>query len=118
MNLLLRFYLELAALAGIGLAAFQAGEGMIGYAYSIAAVLLAAATWGVFNVPDDPSRSGKAPVRVSGPVRLAIELTILLGGSLSFHLAGHTWIALAHAALIALHYALSAERLRWLLKQS
>lgn len=117
MNLLLRFCLELAALAGIGLAAFQAGEGMIGYAYAIAAVLLAAIVWGVFNVPDDPSRSGKAPVRVSGPVRLAIELAILFGGSLAFQLAGHSWIALAHAALIALHYALSGERLRWLLRQ-
>lgn len=118
MNLLLRFCLELAALTGIGMVAFQAGEGMIGYAYSIAAVLFAAVAWGVFNVPDDPSRSGKAPVRVSGPVRLAIELAILLGGSLSFHLAGHTWIAIAHAALIALHYALSGDRLRWLLKQN
>lgn len=118
MNLLLRFCLELSALAGIGMAAFQAGDGVIAYAYAIAAVLLAAAAWGVFNVPDDPSRSGKAAVRVSGPVRLAIELTILLSGSLSFHLAGHTWIALAHTALIALHYTLSAERLRWLLKQS
>lgn len=118
MNLLLRFCLELAALTGIGMAAFQAGDGVIGYAYATAAVLLAAAAWGVFNVPDDPSRSGKAPVRVPGPVRLAIELAILLGGSLAFYLAGHSWIALAHAALIALHYALSGERLRWLLKQS
>ena len=118
MNLLLRFCLELAALTGIGMAAFQAGDGVIGYVYTIAAVLLAAAAWGVFNVPDDPSRSGKAPVRVFGLVRLIIEFTILFGGSLAFYLAGHSWIALAHAALIALHYALSGERLRWLLKQS
>jgi hypothetical protein len=118
MNLLLRFCLELAALAGIGMTAFQAGEGIMGYAYATAAVLLAAAAWGVFNVPDDPSRSGKAPVRVSGPVRLGIEVAILLGGSLAFHFAGHSWIALTHAALIALHYALSGERLRWLIKQS
>ncbi len=118
MNLLLRFCLELAALAGIGMAAFQVVDGVIGYAYAAAAALLAAAAWGVFNVPDDPSRSGKAPVRVSGTVRLIIELAILVGGSLAFHLAGHTWIALAYAALIALHYALSGERVRWLLKQS
>ncbi|HBH89852.1 YrdB family protein [Ponticaulis sp.] len=118
MNLLLRFCLELAALAGIGMAAFQAGDGVVGYTYAIAAVLLAAAAWGVFNVPDDPSRSGKAPVRVSGRVRLALELAILLGGSLAFYLAGHAWIALTHVALIALHYALSGDRLRWLLKQS
>lgn len=118
MNLLLRFCLELAALAGIGMAAFQAGEGIIGYAFAIAAVLLAAAAWGVYNVPGDPSRSGEAPVRVSGTVRLIIELAILLGGSLAFHFAGHSWIALTHAALIALHYALSGARPRWLLKQS
>lgn len=43
MNLLLRFCLELAALAGIGMAALQAGEGVIGYTCAIAAVLLAEA---------------------------------------------------------------------------
>ena len=50
MNLLLRFCLELAALAGIGMAAFQAGDGVVGYTYAIAAVLLAAAAWGVDGV--------------------------------------------------------------------
>ena len=117
MNLLLRFCLELAALAGIGMAAFHVGEGVIAYFAAVIAVLLAAIIWGVFNVPGDPSRSGKAPVRISGAVRLVIELSILLGGSAGFYLAGYLWLALAHAALILLHYALSGERLRWLLKQ-
>ncbi|WP_280456932.1 DUF2568 domain-containing protein, partial [Nocardia carnea] len=30
--------------------------------------VVAAAAWGVFAVPDDPSRSGAAPVAVPGPV--------------------------------------------------
>ncbi|MAI89865.1 YrdB family protein [Ponticaulis sp.] len=117
MNLILRFILELAALAGIGMAAFQFSDGVIAYLASILCVTTAATLWGVFNVPGDPSRSGHAPVRVSGPVRLSLELIILFGGSLSFYLAGYAWIALSHAWLITLHYAFSAQRVGWLLKQ-
>jgi len=36
--------------------------------------IFAAAIWGIFAVPDDPSRSGNAPVIAPGLVRIVIEL--------------------------------------------
>ena len=36
--------------------------------------IIIAVVWGTFAVPDDPSRSGAAPIVVAGFVRLAIEL--------------------------------------------
>lgn len=117
MNLILRFFLELAALAGIGVATFQVSEGVLAYLFTPIAVLIAATIWGVFNVPGDPSRSGHAPVAISGVARLILELIILFGGSFAFYLAGYVWIGLSHAGLTVLHYTLSGQRLRWLLKQ-
>jgi len=61
-SLALRFLLELAALIALGLwGAHQAG-----IALALALPATAAALWGIFAVPGDPSRSGKAPVPVSG----------------------------------------------------
>ncbi len=114
-NLALRFAVELAALAGFAVLAWTMASGWLRPVAAIFAVLVAAALWTTFNVPGDPSRSGAAPVVVPGLVRLILELAILLGGVLAFHLAGQSWPALILAGLIALHYALSFERLRWLL---
>jgi hypothetical protein len=74
----------------------------------------AAAIWGVFNVLDDPSRSGRAPIEVSGLTRLAIEFLVLGGGVLAVALAGRRDLSLVFVALIAVHYAASTSRLEWL----
>ena len=81
------------------------------------APLLAASIWGIFAVPDDPSRSGNAPIPISGRLRLAIEFVILGGGIMSFALAGRTITAAVLAALLVLHYALSRDRIDWLLRR-
>ena len=116
-NLLLRFLLELAALAGIGLWAWTLGDGWHRGVLAFFAVSVAVALWIVFNVPGDPSRSGAAPVPVPGWVRLPLELAILLGGAWAFHFAGQTTVAMVVTALIVLHYAGSVPRIRWLLRQ-
>src|SRR5580698_4104056 len=73
----LRFGLEIGSLIAIGAWARRAaGPGIAGWVAAIAAPLVAATVWGVFAVPRDPSRSGKAPVRVSGGIRLVIELAV------------------------------------------
>ncbi|MDJ0628729.1 MAG: YrdB family protein [Rhodobacter sp.] len=116
-NLALRFALELAALAGVGWLVWGATQGWL---RPVAAVLTAATVgtlWTVFNVPGDPSRSGAAPVTVPGIVRLVLELAILLGGALAWHLAGHSAIGATVATLVVLHYALSTGRIAWLLSQ-
>jgi hypothetical protein len=80
-NLILRFLLELAALVGFATLAWLSVSGWWRFVVALLVVLIAMALWGVFAVPDDPSRSGNAPVPVPGAVRLVLELTILLGGA-------------------------------------
>ncbi|TPJ51697.1 DUF2568 domain-containing protein [Mesorhizobium sp. B2-7-1] len=116
-NLTLRFLLELAALLGLGMAGWSLSEGWWRWLFALALPLIAAALWGIFAVPDDPSRSGRAPVPVPGAVRLVLELVVLFGGAAGFYLAGHAAIGIVMALLIALSYAFSLDRLAWLLRQ-
>lgn len=116
-NLALRFLLELAALAGLATYAWGLASGPLRFVCVVAAVGGAAAIWTVFAVPDDPSRSGHAPVPVPGIVRLCLEWGVLFGGALAFHAVGLSAVGLALALLVVVHYALSADRLVWLLAQ-
>ena len=116
-NLALRLGLEVGALAGIGIAAWSQTEGVARAVAVLAAPLAAAALWGTFNVLDDPSRSGEAPVEVAGGVRLGVELSVLGGGWLAYGVAGHPAVGAAFAALTVLHYAVSGPRVHWLLSR-
>lgn len=116
-NLALRFFLELAALGGFASLAWRLSNGHWRYLASVVIVLIIAAVWGTFAVPNDPSRSGNAPVPVSGMLRLALEGAILIGGALAFYLAGHSWAGLSVAGLTLVHYSLWTDRIVWLLQQ-
>ena len=116
-NLGLRFLLELAALIGFGAIGWDLGSGVSRWINVIGAPLGAAAVWGIFNVVDDPSRSGAAPVRVAGWIRLVLELVVLVGGAISI---GFVWgwrLGFGVLALIVLHYIVSRRRVRWLMQQ-
>jgi len=116
-NLTLRFGLELAALFGFGAAAWTQVGGPMRWVAVVVAPLLAATAWGVFNVIDDPSRSGNAPVEVPGWSRLAIEFVILGGGVAAMAIAGRPTIALVLAVLIVVHYAVAWRRVQWLIAE-
>lgn len=116
-NLGLRFVLELVALAGWGIFAYRSFAGIKGIVAVVVTVLVLAAIWGVFNVPDDPSRSGNAPVVVPGWLRLMIELIILFGGAYALYLTGYARIGVLVAALIVVHYLWGYERIAWLLSR-
>jgi len=114
LNLGLRFILELAALASIGYWGWSASSDWVKYLLVIALPILAAIVWGTFAVPDDPSRSGRAPVPVPGVVRLLLEL-------LTFGLAGWALftsktltLGWAFSVFVILHYSLSFDRIKWL----
>ena len=115
LNLALRFALELAALAGLAVGVWALAQGWVRVPAAGAAVLGAATLWGVFAVPGDPSRSGRAPVPVPGWVRLMLELVILLTGAGGWAVFGQGGVALCLTGLIVLHYACSGPRLRWLI---
>jgi hypothetical protein len=115
-NLALRFGLELGSLAGAGFAAWTLTSGPVRWAAVTLVPITAAVTWGVFNVVDDPSRSGTAPVEVSGWIRLAIEALILGGGAAAITFAGRRDIGIVFALLVAFHYAASTSRIEWLVQ--
>ena len=116
-NLALRLGLEIGALIGLGLAAWTQTDGAARWVAVVAVPLAAAALWGTFNVVDDPSRSGEAPVEVPGWVRLTVELLVLGGGWVAYGIAGYPAIGAAFAALTLLHYGAGRARLRWLLSR-
>ena len=116
-NLGVRFVLEIAALVAFaqwGWIAFGSG---FQWAAVIAAPVAAAAACGTFNVAGDPSRSGKAAIPVPGPVRLGIELVFFALAAVALGIVGPDWLAWTFAAIAAGHYALSWDRVAWLLRR-
>jgi hypothetical protein len=114
-NLALRLGLEIGALIGLGVAAWnQTGEAFRWVAVA-AAPLVGVALWVTFNVLGDPSRSGEAPVEVRGWVRLAVELFVLGAGWVGYGVAGFPVVGATFAALTVLHYVVARPRVRWLL---
>lgn len=116
-NLALRFLIELASLGGIGWAAWSLTSSPWRWLFVVAAPLLAAVIWGVFNVPDDPSRSGSAPVPVRGMVRLILEFVVLGAGIAGLAIVGRPELAGVLALLLVVHYVWGYERIVWLLGQ-
>lgn len=114
-NDLLRFILELCALVAFGYWGLNQDFGLFNYGLMLILPILAAALWGIFAVPDDPSRSGGAPVPVPGGIRLAFEFLILGSAFLSMFTVGLLSFSLLFGALVIVHYILAHERVRWLL---
>lgn len=111
-NLALRFVLELVALFAIGYWGWTQHTGILQPLLGIGLPLLAAAAWGTFRVPDDP---GKAPVAVPGWVRLLLEVVYFGGAVIGLAAASQPTAALILGIVTAVHYALSYDRIRWLL---
>ena len=118
-QLALRFVLEIGALAAISVWAWHAaGHGAMGWAAAVAAFLAVAAAGGTFAVPDDPSRSGKAPVAVSGWLRMALELAVFFGGAAAMaSLHAWRWFDPFIAGLVV-HHVGTRARIQWLLQKS
>jgi hypothetical protein len=114
-NLALRFALEMGALIGLGVAAWDSTNGPVRWIAAIAVPLVAAALWGTFNVRNDPSRSGEAPVEVAGWFRLAIELVILGCGAVAIGVVAGPVAGIGFAVLVLVHYAASWSRIQWLM---
>jgi len=109
--------LELAALFALGLWGKNFTEGWLAYLLVVGLPLLAASIWGTFAVPEDPSRSGKAPVPVSGMLRLMIELLIFaiaIWSLCDLTLFVYAWIL---SVLVLAHYVFSYDRIKWRLKR-
>lgn len=115
LNLTLRFLLELAALACMSVWGWRHSDNWWRYLLAIGIPILAAAVWGVFAVPDDPSRSGKAPVPVPGIIRLIIELVIFGFAVWALYDTGYSKLSLIMGIIVVVHYIVSFDRIHWLL---
>ena len=116
-NLAIRFLLELIALLAIGFWGWNQSEGWLQYILAFGLPIILASIWGTFAVPNDPSRSGKAPVPIPGILRLAIELIFFSIATWTLYELGYSNLALLFGAIALIHYFISYDRIIWLIKQ-
>lgn len=117
LNLTVRFLLELSALLSLGLWGFRQSESWLRFVLAIAIPILAAIAWGTFAVPEDPSRSGSAPIAVPGILRLTLELVFFAAGVWALANLGYTRAAWIMGVVVAIHYLISHDRVMWLIGQ-
>jgi hypothetical protein len=101
----------------MGFWGWRHGEGWQRVVFAALIPLAAAVLWGVFAVPGDPSRSGAAPVPVAGALRLTLEAAVFGVGILALADAGFTRSSVAFGMVATAHYALSYDRIAWMLNQ-
>jgi len=116
-NLALRFILELVALYAIGYWGWTQHEGGMRFLLALGLPLLAAVLWGTFAVPNDPSRSGKAPIPVKGIIRLLLELAFFALAAWFLFDAGQFLWGRILGTVVLVHYLISYDRIGWLLKR-
>ena len=114
-NLVLRFFLEVTALLSVGFWGWNQTQGWTSLYLAIGLPVLMATIWGVFAVPNDPSRSGKAPVPVPGIIRLIFELGIFAFAVYCVLELGWILTAIAFGTIIFVHYLISYRRVIWLI---
>ena len=100
-NLAVRFLLEIAALIALGWWGWNSGTGAWRFVLALGLPILAAVFWGTFAVPDDPSRSGKAPIPVPGLVRLLFELGFFASASAALYFTGLQAAALIFGIIVS-----------------
>ena len=115
-NLALRFILEILALISMGYWGWSQHSGISRFLWMIGLPLIAAILWGTFAVPNDPSRSGKAPVPVPGILRLLLEIAVFALGVWCLISAGLPIPGVILGVVVVLHYISSYDRVIWLLK--
>lgn len=115
-TLALRLLIEIGLFVGIVLAAILSFDGLMAWGLAIAGIGTAATLWGVFAVPNDPSRSGKTVVRTPGAIRLALELTLFISVVAWLTIGENYAAASILGVATAIHYASWPARIAWLLK--
>jgi hypothetical protein len=116
MNLAVRFILEMVALVALGYGGWHATAGAARYLLAVGLPLIAATLWGTFRTPNEPHHPVHATRPVPGWVRLLIEAIAFGGGAWGFFSTGATTTAWVFSAIVVVHYALSYDRVVWLLR--
>ena len=114
-NLILRFLLEIIAFISLGIWGWKQSESWLRLVLAIGIPIIIAIIWGTFAVPNDPSRSGSAPVITAGFMRLIIELGIFCFAIWSLSDMEWNRISLIFGIVVLAHYIVSYDRVLWLL---
>jgi hypothetical protein len=114
-NLAFRLILEVAAFVALAIGGYAIGSGVFSWIFAIGLPVAGMAAWGTFNVPGDRSRSGDAPVPVPGIVRLLVELDVFGVAVIVVWFPNPTYSMMLLAGVV-IHYALSIDRIKWLLE--
>lgn len=117
LNLAVRFALELCALIILGLWGWRQRDDGFRIVIALAVPILCAVLWGTFAVPNDPTRSGSAPVPVPGLLRLALEIGFFGVAAWALYDMGLGTLTAIFGSAVVLHYLLSYDRLTWLVRQ-
>ena len=90
-----------------------------GEGFQWAAVIAApvAAAWDTFNLAGDPSRSGRAPILIPGPVRFGVKIVFFALAAFALGFVGPDILGWIFAAIVAGHYAASWDRVAWLMRR-
>ena len=116
-NLIIRFVLEIIALLSVGLWGWRQGEGWLRLALALGIPLVLTIVWGTFAVPNDPSRSGSAPVATHGIIRLVIECCFFGFAIWAMNNMNFNKMALIFTVVTLVHYIVSYERILWLVSR-
>ena len=117
-NLLFRFLLELTVLGVVAVWSWRTFEGWQGTVLAFVIPFAMAVAWGSLAVPDDPSRSGNAPVPIPGALRLLLELLFFSFAVWCLFDLGYSKAGKIFGLLVLVHYVISGDRIKWLLKKS
>ena len=115
-NLAVRFILEMVALIAIGYGGWHVTNSFWRYLLAIGLPLIVAYLWGGFRPPNEPHHPTHPTVAISGLVRLLIEAVAFGGGAWGFFSTGATLIGWVFTVVVLVHYALSYDRVAWLLR--
>jgi hypothetical protein len=116
-NLTIRFLLEISALITIGIWGWKCYDDWLGYVLAISIPVLFAIIWGIFAVPNDPSRSGKAPIKTPGVIRLFIEIVFFTLATWSLYDLCFYKLSFIFGIIVTLHYITSYDRIIWLMSK-
>lgn len=116
LNMALRFMLEVFALVAFAIWGWNAASGWVSALLAICLPVFFAAMWAIFAVEGDPSRSGKTVIPTKGIIRLLLELLFFGLAVWALFDLGYIKSGFAFSFLVVLHYALSYDRILWLIK--
>lgn len=106
----------MTVLFAVGLWGWTQHDGWLKYLFVVGLPVFFAVVWGVFAVPNDPSRSGKTVVKTPGWIRLILELAIFGFGTWAFYQSGFHVVSWVFVSVVVIHYLASYDRINWLLR--